>query len=139
MADTNLPSGEDPKAVKAKLKADKKEYQKQLKEQKKSHKEKQQEFADRQAELYGDNAGGLATIVITFLIILIWIAIMGLLIKLDVGGFGSDILAPIIKDVHPCFIKTVFCCILSSKSVSYRASLVAQMVMNLPAMQENQV
>ncbi len=98
MAD-NLPGGEDPKAVKAKLKADKKEYQKQLKEQRKSQKEKQQEFADRQAELYGDNAGGLATIVITFLIILIWIAIMAVLIKLDVGGFGSDILAPIIKDV----------------------------------------
>ena len=99
MADTNLPAGEDPKAVKAKLKADKKEYAKQLKEQRKSQKEKQQEFADRQAELYGDNAGGFATIVITFLIILIWLAIMGLLIKLDVGGFGSDILAPIIKDV----------------------------------------
>lgn len=99
MADTKLPVGEDPKAVKAKLKADKKEYQKQLKEQRKSQKEKQQEFADRQAELYGDNAGGLATIVITFLIILIWIAIMAVLIKLDVGRFGSDILAPIIKDV----------------------------------------
>ena len=99
MADTKLPVGEDPKAVKAKLKADKKEYQKQLKEQRKSQKEKQQEFADRQAELYGDNAGGFATIVITLLIILIWLIIMGLLIKLDVGGFGSDILAPIIKDV----------------------------------------
>lgn len=102
MADTHsgLPGGiEDPKAVKAKLKADRKEYQKQLKEQRKSQKAKAQEFADRQAELYGDNAGGFATIVITFLIILIWLAIMGVLIKLDVGGFGSDILAPIIKDV----------------------------------------
>ena len=70
-----------------------------MKEQRKSQKQKAQEFADRQAELYGDNAGGFATIVITFLIILIWIVIMGVLIKLDVGGFGSDILAPIIKDV----------------------------------------
>ncbi|MBR4668126.1 MAG: hypothetical protein IKO76_05140 [Butyrivibrio sp.] len=101
MADTNvgMPAGDDPKAVKAKLKADKKEYQKQLKEQRKSQKARAQEFADRQAELYGDNAGGFATIVITLLIILIWLIIMGLLIKLDVGGFGSDILAPIIKDV----------------------------------------
>lgn len=90
---------EDPKAAKAKLKADKKEYQKQLKQQKKEAKEKAQEFADRTAEINGDNAGGLATIVITFLIILIWLAIMALLIKLDVGGFGSDVLAPIIKDV----------------------------------------
>ena len=90
---------EDPKAAKAKLKADKKEYQKKLKEQRKEAKEKAQEFADRTAEINGDNAGGFATIVITFLIILIWLAIMALLIKLDVGGFGSDILAPILKDV----------------------------------------
>ncbi len=102
MADTSAGfpgGGEDPKAVKAKLKADRKEYQKQLKEQRKSQKQKAQEFADRQAEIYGDNAGGFATIVITFLIVLIWLAIMGVLIKLDVGGFGSGILAPIIKDV----------------------------------------
>ena len=90
---------EDPKAARAKLKADKKEYQKKLKEQRKEPKEKAQEFADRTAEINGDNAGGFATIVITFLIILIWLAIMALLIKLDVGGFGSDILAPLIKDV----------------------------------------
>ena len=90
---------EDPKVAKAKLKADKKEYQKQLKQQRKEAKEKAQEFADRTAEINGDNAGGFATIVITFLIILIWLAIMALLIKLDVGGFGSDILYPILKDV----------------------------------------
>ena len=100
MADTKFPNNpDDPKAAKAKLKADKKEYQKQLKEQRKEQKAKAQEFADRTAEINGDNAGGFATIVITFLIILIWLAIMALLIKLDVGGFGSDVLAPIIGDV----------------------------------------
>lgn len=100
MADTKLGGApEDPKAARARLKADKKEYQKRLKEQRKEQKEKAQEFADRTAEINGDNAGGLATIVITFLIILIWLAIMALLIKLDVGGFGSDILAPLIKDI----------------------------------------
>ena len=100
MADTNLlNSPDDPKAARAKLKADKKEYKKSLKEQRKAQKQKEQEFADRSAEISGDNAGGLATIVITFLIVLIWLAIMALLVKLDVGGFGSDILAPILKDV----------------------------------------
>ncbi len=94
-----LNSAEDPKAAKAKLKADKKEYRKQLKEQRKAQKEQERQFADRTAEINGDNAGGLATIIITFLIILIWLAIMALLIKLDVGGFGSDVLAPLIKDV----------------------------------------
>lgn len=100
MADTNLlKAPDDPKAAKAKLKADKKEYRKKLKEQVKAQKEQEREFADRAAEINGDNAGGLATLVITFLIILIWLAIMVLLVKLDVGGFGSDVLAPILKDV----------------------------------------
>lgn len=99
MADNMLNTPEDPKAAKAKLKADKKEYAKTLKEQRKAQKEKEREFADRTAEINGDNAGGLATLVITFLIILIWLAIMALLIKLDVGGFGSDVVAPILKDV----------------------------------------
>ncbi len=100
MADTGLLNApEDPKAAKAKLKADKKEYRKKLKEQQKEQKEREQEFADREAEINGDNAGGFATIVITFLIILIWLAIMILLVKLDVGGFGSDVLAPILKDI----------------------------------------
>ena len=100
MADTNLlNTPDDPKAAKAKLKADKKEYRKKLKEQVKAQKEQEREFADRAAEINGDNAGGLATLVITFLIILIWLAIMVLLVKLDVGGFGSDVLAPILKDV----------------------------------------
>ena len=100
MAESNLlNTPEDPKAARAKLKADRKEYKKTLKEQRKAQKEKEREFADRTAEINGDNAGGLATLVITFLIILIWLAIMALLVKLDVGGFGSDILAPIIRDV----------------------------------------
>lgn len=100
MADSSLlNSPDDPKAAKAKLKADKKEYKKKLKEQKKEQKEREREFADRSAEINGDNAGGLATLIITFLIILIWLAIMALLVKLDVGHFGSDVLAPILKDV----------------------------------------
>ena len=100
MADNNFGMGvEDPKAAKKKLAADKKEYKKKLKEQRKEQKEKEREFSDRAAELNGDDAGGFATIVITFLIILIWLAIMALLIKLDVGHFGSEILAPLLRDV----------------------------------------
>ena len=100
MADNGLLNApDDPKAARAKLKADRKEYKKALKEQKKAQREKELEFAARTEEINGDNAGGLATLVITLLIILIWLFIMALLVKLDVGGFGSDILAPIIKDV----------------------------------------
>ena len=43
MADSMLNAPEDPKAAKAKLKADKKEYAKTLKEQRKAQKEKERE------------------------------------------------------------------------------------------------
>ena len=36
---------------------------------------------------------------VTLIILLIWLAIIVLLIKWDVGGFGSTMLAPILKDV----------------------------------------
>lgn len=43
--------------------------------------------------------GKLLTFFVTLIIILIWLAIMLLLIKMDVGGFGSEVLGPVIKDV----------------------------------------
>ena len=39
------------------------------------------------------------SIIITALIILIWIGIFIALIKLDVGGFGSKVLSPVLKNV----------------------------------------
>lgn len=39
------------------------------------------------------------SVLIIVLIILIWIGIFAALIKLDVGGFGSKILSPVLKDV----------------------------------------
>lgn len=41
----------------------------------------------------------VTTILFTVLTILIWLVIFGVLIKLDVGGFGSKILRPVLKDV----------------------------------------
>jgi len=54
-----------------------------------------------------DNAGSnevkqgnkVLTIIVAILIVIIWLAIFGLLIKMDVGGFGSGVLRPILKDV----------------------------------------
>ncbi len=41
----------------------------------------------------------LLTILIVFVIVVIWLAIFGVLIKLDVGRFGSQILYPVVKDI----------------------------------------
>ncbi|MCR4591080.1 MAG: hypothetical protein K5668_09700 [Lachnospiraceae bacterium] len=46
-----------------------------------------------------EDSGALSIILVTLFIILIWLAILGLLVKLDVGGFGSGVLTPVLKDV----------------------------------------
>lgn len=47
-----------------------------------------------------ESAGSkLVTILIVIVIILIWLGIFGVLIKLDVGNFGSGVLYPVLKDV----------------------------------------
>jgi flagellar motility protein MotE (MotC chaperone) len=48
-----------------------------------------------------DNKEGskILTILIALLIVIIWLAVFGILIKLDVGSFGSGVLRPILKDV----------------------------------------
>lgn len=43
--------------------------------------------------------GKIVLVVLTLLIILIWLGIIVVLIKFDVGGFGSTVLRPMIKDV----------------------------------------
>ena len=43
--------------------------------------------------------GGVPVFLVTALIVVVWIAILCLLIKLDVGGFGSGVLTPVLKDV----------------------------------------
>ena len=46
-----------------------------------------------------EEGGAIAVILVTIFIILIWLAILALLVRLDVGGFGSGVLTPVLKDV----------------------------------------
>jgi len=48
-----------------------------------------------------NESGGskLVNAIIVLVIILIWLAVFAFLIKLDVGGIGSNILYPVLKDV----------------------------------------
>lgn len=43
--------------------------------------------------------GRILAFVLVLLIIFIWLAIFGVLIKLNVGGFGNSILRPLLKDI----------------------------------------
>ena len=52
-------------------------------------------------ELSNDESTGskIVTALIVIIIVVIWLAIFGVLIKLDVGNFGSEVLYPVLKDV----------------------------------------
>lgn len=53
-----------------------------------------------EGELEEESLGSkLLLVFVTLLIIVIWLGIIAVLIKFDVGGFGSTVLRPLIKDV----------------------------------------
>ena len=70
---------------------------------------KAQKAAKKRAKMAGDmdleldeesSVGGkIAVFFVTLIIFIIWLAIILLLIKWDVGGFGSGVLGPVLKDV----------------------------------------
>ena len=92
---------EDAGLDRASLKEEKKKLKKEQKEQRKAAKAKARELAEQEEELMEESggAGSGSVFLVTFIIVLIWIAILCLIIKLDFGGFGSNVLTPILKDV----------------------------------------
>ena len=83
----------DKKAQKKAERARKKEEKKQRKAEKK---QMQEEESQEEEESGGSK---LAVILATIVFIAIWLAILALIIKMDIGGFGSTVLHPILKDV----------------------------------------
>lgn len=94
VADVNL------ELEKKKISDDKKKLKEEQKKQKKEAKKRAKEIAAREADLDDDGeAGSVSVFLVTLVIVVIWLAILALLIKLDVGGFGSGVLAPVLKNV----------------------------------------
>ena len=93
-------SPEDAKLEKKRLKEEKKKLKNEQKEQKKLAKQRAKEIASKEAELSGGEEESSGSVfAVTFVIVLIWVAILCLIVKLDFGGFGSNVLTPILKDV----------------------------------------
>ncbi len=90
----------DKKAEKKRLKEERAKIKNDRKAQKKEAKQRAKEISEQEAKLAEDEeAGGVSVFLVTVVIVIIWIAILCLLIKLDVGGFGSGVLAPVLRDV----------------------------------------
>lgn len=97
--DANL-NPDAPEMQLKQLKETKKQFAQEQKNQKKEAKRRAKEIEEQQKELDEQIDGSSVPIVfVTLFIILIWLGILGLLIKMDVGGFGSNVLTPIFKDV----------------------------------------
>lgn len=75
-------------------KARRKEEKKKKKQERKAARQ-DQEMAEEQETVGGKLVVAFATLVI----IAIWLGILALLVRLDVGGFGSTVLHPLLKDV----------------------------------------
>lgn len=89
--DENLEK-DDKESKKEKRKREKKA----AKEKKKAEKENS---VDEEEEEEEKGSGKIVLFLVTLLIIAIWLGIIALLIKTDVGGFGSSVLYPVLKDV----------------------------------------
>lgn len=89
----------DKKAEKKRLKEERGKIKADRKAQKKEAKQRAKEISEQEAQLDDDEGGGISVFFVTVIIVIIWVAILCLLIKLDVGGFGSGVLAPVLKDV----------------------------------------
>lgn len=99
-------SKKEKKAEKAAAKQAKKEEKQRKQNEKREQKliksgmspEEAKRMVEQNAE-YEEGGSKLAVFFVTIIIVAIWLAILALLIKMDVGGFGSTLLRPILKDV----------------------------------------
>lgn len=100
MPNTEVITDIDQITDKEKLAEEKKRLKSEQKEQKKEAKRRAKELYLQEAQLDDDSGtSGISVFLVTALIVVVWIAILCLLVKLDVGGFGSGVLTPVLKDV----------------------------------------
>lgn len=100
MAKELSPEEAAARAEKKRLEDEKKRLKKEQKMQKKEAKRRAKEIAKQEDALAEEEeGGGVTTFFATLVIVALWIAVICVVVKLDIGGFGSSVLAPVLKDV----------------------------------------
>lgn len=89
----------NPKEARKKLKEENKRLKAEHKQQKKEAKKRAKELEEQVEEVESADEHSAPVFLVTFFIVLIWIAILCILVKLDVGGFGTNVLKPVLQDV----------------------------------------
>ncbi|MBR1930425.1 MAG: hypothetical protein IJ833_02980 [Lachnospiraceae bacterium] len=93
MAKEKSPEIVAAEAERKKLKEEKKQLKKEVKQRAKEIARQEDALDDE------DEGGGLVAFGATILIVALWLAIICVIIKMDIGGFGSGVLTPLLKDV----------------------------------------
>jgi len=100
MAKERLPQEQAAIDEKKRLQEEKKQLKKDQKAQKKEAKRRAKEIAKKENELDDEDEGsGVATFFTTLFIVALWVVVLCVVVKMDVGGFGSSVLTPLLKDV----------------------------------------
>ncbi|MCR5739555.1 MAG: hypothetical protein K6G43_07035 [Lachnospiraceae bacterium] len=100
MAKELTPEEKAAREEKKRLQEEKKQLKRDQAAQRKEAQKRAKEIAKQEEELEGDEeGGGFVTFIATLFIVLLWLAVIVVVIKLDVGGFGSSVLAPVLKNV----------------------------------------
>lgn len=87
-------------AEKKRIKEEKRKLKEETAKQKKEVKKRAKEIAAQEASLAEDEeSNGFFTLLVTTAIVVVWLGILAWLVHMDVGGFGSTVLTPILKDV----------------------------------------
>lgn len=88
------------RSEKARIINEKKRLKQDKAKQKKEIRRRARELARQEEEIAEEgDSGGFFTFFATVGIVIVWLAIICVVIKLDVGGFGSGVLTPLLKDV----------------------------------------
>ena len=100
MAREKTPEENAAHNVRKQLVEEKKNLKKEQQAQRKEAKRRAREIAKQEDELEDGNEGNsLLTFGATILIVALWLAVICVIIKLDIGGFGRSVVTPILKDV----------------------------------------
>ena len=87
------------KEEKKAFKNDQKKAKAEDRARRKEAKKRARELAEEEARITEDDGSTLPVIFTTIIIVIVWLAIICAMVKLDVGGFGSGVLTPLLKDI----------------------------------------
>ncbi|MBQ5674566.1 MAG: hypothetical protein IIV45_05710 [Lachnospiraceae bacterium] len=87
-------------AERNRIREEKKRLKQEQRTANKEAKRRAKELAKQEAQIEDETEGSTVSVVlVTIVIIMIWLVILVLFVKTDVGGLGSNVVAPILKDV----------------------------------------